>query len=370
MLIQTTAPSRRDPRSPRNPEIGAKAPTELKFSKCARGGCGSQVPNTFARGSRTEAELEALVRRNLETAGWLEGRTPSTSGRLYCSRACRDMAQHSVADAPARPGTPGGCQKSHCVRGGVCLCGAETGTQAGANAITRITVVDRTDGQGKPHRAYQCDSWECHTVSYVEPGTSPEAIAKKAAAEGWRQTPEGTVCSAQCARRLRASVAAGRQDPVVLGDKSLQDAQRPRSQEGDRAAAVRGLPAARLDFPWRATPASGPEGGVYAVMVRRDPHGTWEAACLDIKGIVVRGLPSEDAALAAVRRKALQMISWRQQNDELRTLPGGVKFLTVASVNDETVATGRNPGSVLEPPVVVGVPAPRQTRARRVTAGT
>jgi hypothetical protein len=165
---------------------------------------------------------------------------------------------------------------------------------------------------------------------------------------------------------------------VVLGDKSIRDAQRPRSEADDRAEAVRRQPAARLDFPWRATPASGPTDGSYAILARPDGHGSWEAACLDMRGVVVRGLPTKDDALAAVRRKSLQMISWRQQNDELRTLPGGVRFVVALEEPGnvaELVPAGRNPGSVLgsaledmAAPLVGVAPEPPRRATRRSTA--
>jgi hypothetical protein len=375
MRVETTAPSRRDPRSPQNAAVGARAAAELKFTKCDRGGCPSKVPVTFERDvpdgrggkrTRTDAEMAALIRRNLETAGWVGGATPSTAGRFYCGRACRDMAHHSLPDAPARPGTPGGCQKVDCARAGVCIC--RPAVDVGKNEITRITVVDKLDRQGRTHRAYQCDNWGCRSVSYVEPGTSAEAIARKAAAEGWRQTPEGTVCGAQCARVLKASVASGRQDPVVLNDKSIADAQRPRSEADQTVAAARRAPEKRRDFPWLPARASGPADGVYSVLARPDGRGGFEAACLDVRGLVVRGQPTRDEALAALRRKAMQHLAWQFQNSEILRAPTDVRFVTVDDAGE--VAVGRNPGSVLEPPVVVGVPAARQTRAtRRVTTG-
>jgi hypothetical protein len=256
MTPTITTPTSRDPRFPK-PGDKKLADYEAKVLRCNRQGCPTKL--------HVPTELTAEQRKaNAAAHGFVSGEGDKAH-KFYCGKTCRAMDAIRMEPPTAKCTR---CAKAILEgRQAGCICRPQIGGSAPQCPVTRVSVRDVTDRQHQ------------RQAHFIDARMSPERIAQFAFDHGFVQTPHGTCCGHECARRIAQDVAAGRQDPI---DLSVEVINKARTEAGltTIAAGPEGV-AGTSDTAAAPEPAAPPAAAAPAATAHEPSADDWGVWCIE-----------------------------------------------------------------------------------------
>jgi len=178
--------------------------THGRYMRCGNPNCPQNVTDHRGRPSGTTVDHIAAEKLAAfaSASGWIEA-----DGGVYCGRTCWEIALRTKGQTQANRldvarATPG-------------------------PNVTRVSVRDFRNHEGKPAREIVCDHGQCPVRVRVSVDDAPDRLMSIAKSNGFQQAVHGTFCSGDCSKKERADILSGRSRPKVFPSVAMPGAPAP-----------------------------------------------------------------------------------------------------------------------------------------------